>query len=85
MAYIDEVEQTSKDRSNSRSNPKLYYSTLVKALPTKFDSQDPIQNLDQVKFFKYKILMNGEHLTFFYAYNKAGSMNVTAKEILTLI
>nr|QKN22526.1 callose synthase 3 [Urtica dioica subsp. dioica] len=49
VAYIDEVEQPSKERSNSRSNPKLYYSTLVKALPTKsIDSQEPVQNLDQI-------------------------------------
>ncbi|EXB29008.1 Callose synthase 3 [Morus notabilis] len=49
VAYIDEVEQTSIDRSSTRNNPKLYYSTLVKALPTKsIDSQEPFQNLDQI-------------------------------------
>lgn len=54
MAYIDEVEQPSKDRPSSRTNPKLYYSTLAKAaLPTKsIDSQDPVQYLDQVKLTK---------------------------------
>ncbi|PON48810.1 Glycosyl transferase [Parasponia andersonii] len=56
VAYIDEVEQPSKDRS--RTNPKLYYSTLVKAaLPTKsIDSQEPVQNLDQII---YKIRLPG--------------------------
>ncbi|GMN26651.1 hypothetical protein TIFTF001_001365 [Ficus carica] len=57
VAYIDEVEQPSKDRSTSRNNPKLYYSTLVKALPTKsIDSQEPFQNLDQII---YKIRLPG--------------------------
>ncbi|KAF4374958.1 hypothetical protein G4B88_004709 [Cannabis sativa] len=58
VAYIDEVEQPSLDRSSSRTNPKLYYSTLVKAaFPTKsIDSQEPIQNLDQII---YKIRLPG--------------------------
>ena len=58
MAYIDEVEQPSNDRS--RSNPKLYYSTLVKAaLPTKsIDSQEPVQNLDQVKLTRILDISN---------------------------
>ncbi|CAM0884882.1 unnamed protein product [Alopecurus aequalis] len=41
VAYIDEVEEPSKDRSK-----KVYYSTLVKAAVTKPD--DPSQKLDQV-------------------------------------
>ncbi|KAJ4724123.1 Callose synthase [Melia azedarach] len=49
VAYIDEVEQTNKDnRSKNINNPKLYYSALVKAVPKSMDSQEPVQNLDQV-------------------------------------
>ncbi|XP_038696263.1 callose synthase 3 [Tripterygium wilfordii] len=48
VAYIDEVEETSKDRSK-KVNEKVYYSTLVKAaLPKSASSSDPVQNLDQV-------------------------------------
>lgn len=46
VAYIDEVEETSKDRS--KNNQKVYYSTLVKAALPKTNSSDPGQNLDQV-------------------------------------
>ncbi|KAF3452613.1 hypothetical protein FNV43_RR03046 [Rhamnella rubrinervis] len=48
VAYIDEVEEPSKDKSK-KINEKAYYSTLVKAaLPKSIDSPDPLQNLDQV-------------------------------------
>ncbi|KAL5539883.1 hypothetical protein UlMin_043582 [Ulmus minor] len=49
VAYIDEVEQPSKDRSK-KVNQKVYYSTLVKAaLPSKsIDSQELSHNLDQI-------------------------------------
>ncbi|CAL8159841.1 unnamed protein product [Prunus armeniaca] len=48
VAYIDEVEEPSKDRSK-KINQKAYYSTLVKAaLPKSIDSPEPVQNLDQV-------------------------------------
>lgn len=69
VAYIDEVEETTKDRSNendsnggdgsneinssserrSKKNSKVYYSTLVKAVPKSTDSSEPVPNLDQVK------------------------------------
>lgn len=58
MAYIDEVEEPSKDRTK-RINQKIYYSTLVKAaLPKSIDSPEPVQSLDQVKLsspFKVKM------------------------------
>ncbi|KAK9941339.1 hypothetical protein M0R45_017945 [Rubus argutus] len=48
VAYIDEVEEPSKDRAQ-KINQKAYYSTLVKAaLPKSIDSSEPVQNLDQV-------------------------------------
>ncbi|KAA8528138.1 hypothetical protein F0562_035611 [Nyssa sinensis] len=48
VAYIDEVEEPSKDRSK-KVNEKVYYSTLVKAaLPNSISSSEPVQNLDQV-------------------------------------
>ncbi|XP_059628840.1 callose synthase 3 [Cornus florida] len=48
VAYIDEVEEPSKDRSN-KVNQKVYYSALVKAaLPKAINSSEPVQNLDQV-------------------------------------
>uniref|UniRef100_A0A6N2KJI9 1,3-beta-glucan synthase n=2 Tax=Salix viminalis TaxID=40686 RepID=A0A6N2KJI9_SALVM len=49
VAYIDEVEETGKDKSKKMVE-KVYYSTLVKvAPPTKaIDSSGPVQNLDQV-------------------------------------
>lgn len=53
MAYIDEVEEPSKDRSK-KINQKAYYSTLVKAaLPKSIDSSEPVQNLDQVMLYTY--------------------------------
>ncbi|KAG8646373.1 callose synthase 1 isoform X1 [Manihot esculenta] len=51
VAYIDEVEETSKGKSNSNKMvEKVYYSTLVKAGPPTepIDSSEPVQNLDQV-------------------------------------
>ncbi|KAI6669498.1 hypothetical protein NL676_004383 [Syzygium grande] len=48
VAYIDEVEEPSKD-GPKKINQKAYYSTLVKAaLPKSIDSSEPVQSLDQV-------------------------------------
>ncbi|KAJ6325907.1 hypothetical protein OIU78_013073 [Salix suchowensis] len=48
VAYIDEVEETSPDKSK-KVIQKVYYSSLVKAaLPKSIDSSEPVQNLDQV-------------------------------------
>ncbi|KAM7472441.1 hypothetical protein LguiA_010624 [Lonicera macranthoides] len=47
IAYIDEVEKTSKDKSK-KVEEKVYYSALVKAVPKSVDSSDQGQNLDQV-------------------------------------
>ncbi|KAM7497427.1 hypothetical protein LguiA_021841 [Lonicera macranthoides] len=47
VAYIDEVEEPSKDRSK-KFNQKVYYSSLVKAAMPKSNSSEPGQNLDQV-------------------------------------
>ncbi|WCJ19020.1 glucan synthase-like 3 [Euphorbia peplus] len=49
VAYIDEVEETSKDKSN-KIVEKVYYSALVKAGPSTqpMDSSEPVQNLDQI-------------------------------------
>ncbi|XP_021887693.1 callose synthase 2 [Carica papaya] len=49
VAYIDEVEEASKDKSK-KTVQKVYYSALVKAsVPTKLmDSSEPVQSLDQV-------------------------------------
>ncbi|KAK2998881.1 hypothetical protein RJ639_024246, partial [Escallonia herrerae] len=47
VAYIDEVEEPSKDRSK-KINQKVYYSALVKAAMPKSNSSEPGQNLDQV-------------------------------------
>ncbi|XP_052193057.1 callose synthase 2-like [Diospyros lotus] len=47
VAYVDEVEETSKDKSK-KSVEKVYYSALVKALPKSVDSSESGQSLDQV-------------------------------------
>ncbi|XP_042513016.1 callose synthase 3-like [Macadamia integrifolia] len=47
VAYIDEVEETSKDKSK-RINHKVYYSALVKAAPKSPNASEPVQQLDQV-------------------------------------
>ncbi|XP_015901659.1 callose synthase 1 [Ziziphus jujuba] len=49
VAYIDEVEEPSKDQTKKVAK-KVYYSALVKvASPTKSsDSSEPVQSLDQV-------------------------------------
>ncbi|KAL5719463.1 Callose synthase 3 [Ranunculus cassubicifolius] len=51
VAYIDEVEEPSKDKTK-KGNQKVYYSALVKAaLPKSSNSTEvdqPVQNLDQV-------------------------------------
>jgi len=52
VAYIDEVEEPSKDRSK-KFNQKVYYSSLVKAAMPKSNSSEPGQNLDQVKNDSY--------------------------------
>ncbi|GAB2276965.1 Callose synthase 3 [Dionaea muscipula] len=55
VAYIDEVEEASKDRT--KKIQKVYYSALVKAaLPKSSGSLEPGQNLDQVI---YKIKLPG--------------------------
>lgn len=43
VAYVDEIEVTSEDKSK-RTLDKVYYSTLVKALPKSVDSSE----VDQV-------------------------------------
>lgn len=61
MAYIDEVEQPTKDKS--KKNNKLYYSALVKAniasikdpSETAQDAPTPVQSLDQVKLIYLNI------------------------------
>ncbi|PSR95380.1 Callose synthase, partial [Actinidia chinensis var. chinensis] len=48
VAFIDEVEEPSKD-TDKKINQKVYYSSLVKAaLPKSRNSSEPEQNLDQV-------------------------------------
>nr|GMD67382.1 callose synthase 3-like [Ipomoea batatas] len=47
VAYIDEVEEPTKDRSK-KVNQKVYYSTLVKAALPKSNSSELGQNLDQI-------------------------------------
>nr|XP_017246674.1 PREDICTED: callose synthase 2-like isoform X1 [Daucus carota subsp. sativus] len=58
VAYIDEVEETSKDKSK-KTNEKVYYSALVKAVPKSVDTTGPSQNLDQVI---YRIKLPGPAL-----------------------
>ncbi|KAK1393954.1 hypothetical protein POM88_013010 [Heracleum sosnowskyi] len=58
VAYIDEVEETSKDKSNKMVE-KVYYSALVKAVPKSLDISDPSQNLYQVI---YRIKLPGPAL-----------------------
>ncbi|KAI8021231.1 putative protein phosphatase 2C 46 [Camellia lanceoleosa] len=49
VAYIDEVEEPSKDASK-KINQKVYYSEQVKAALPKFvNSSEAVQNLDQAK------------------------------------
>ncbi|CAK9177419.1 unnamed protein product [Ilex paraguariensis] len=55
VAYIDEVEETGKDKSKKMVE-KVYYSALVKAVPKSVDSSEPDQKLDQVV---YKIKLPG--------------------------
>lgn len=71
VAYIDEVEEPSKDKSK-KINEKVYYSTLVKAaLPKSKDSPDPLQNLDQVKSY-----YNQEFLMCFYILSRTWLMRL---------
>ncbi|CAI9103237.1 OLC1v1001686C1 [Oldenlandia corymbosa var. corymbosa] len=58
VAYIDEVEETSKDKSRNQVE-KVYYSALVKAVPKSVDSSEPDQKLDQVI---YRIKLPGPAL-----------------------
>ncbi|KAK7856260.1 callose synthase 3 [Quercus suber] len=55
VAYIDELEEPSKDNSK-KVNEKAYYSCLVKAALPNSKSSDPVQNLDQII---YKIKLPG--------------------------
>lgn len=48
VAYIDEIDETGKDKSNRTGDNKVYYSALVKAVPRSVDSAEPDQKLDQV-------------------------------------
>ncbi|KAK5811410.1 hypothetical protein PVK06_026741 [Gossypium arboreum] len=45
VAYIDEIEQRSEDRSKKLNGKVNYFSVLVRAVPKSFDSSE--QNLDQ--------------------------------------
>lgn len=64
VAYIDEVEKPSSEKSN-KINEKVYFSCLVKAALPKSDNSDPGQNLDQVeahsvgelKLLKFRIVI----------------------------
>ncbi|XP_027158791.1 callose synthase 2-like [Coffea eugenioides] len=58
VAYIDEVEEPSKDKTK-KTVEKVYYSALVKAMPKSVDSSEPDQNLDQVI---YRIKLPGPAL-----------------------
>ncbi|XP_043691872.1 callose synthase 3-like isoform X2 [Telopea speciosissima] len=53
VAYIDEVEETSKDKSK-RMSRKVYYSALVKAAPKSPNTSEPVQQLDQ-DIYKIKL------------------------------
>ncbi|KAL8241403.1 hypothetical protein R6Q59_014757 [Mikania micrantha] len=55
VAYIDEVEEPSKD-ATKKINHKVYYSALVKAMPNSTNTSETGQNLDQVI---YKIKLPG--------------------------
>ncbi|MFQ6625924.1 hypothetical protein Gotur_004602 [Gossypium turneri] len=46
VAYIDEIEQRSEDRSKKLNGKVNYFSVLVRAVPKSFDSSE--QNLDQI-------------------------------------
>ncbi|PWA63034.1 glycosyl transferase, family 48 [Artemisia annua] len=48
VAYIDEVEETSDEKTKKMVDRVSYYSVLVKAVPKSGDSSDPVQNQDQV-------------------------------------
>ncbi|KAJ4978471.1 hypothetical protein NE237_009251 [Protea cynaroides] len=49
VAYIDEVEEPSKDKSKM-INQKVYYSVLVKAAPKSPNSSEAVHQLDQVVY-----------------------------------
>ncbi|KAJ9558726.1 hypothetical protein OSB04_013340 [Centaurea solstitialis] len=48
VAYIDEVEETSDEKTKKVVDQVSYYSVLVKAVPKSSDSTDLVQNQDQV-------------------------------------
>lgn len=54
MAYIDEVEEPSKDKFK-KVNDKVYYSALVKASIAKVDN--PADSLDQVMHYDILVLL----------------------------
>ncbi|XP_019187117.1 PREDICTED: callose synthase 2-like [Ipomoea nil] len=58
VAYIDEVEVTSTEKSKKPVD-KVYYSALVKAVPKSVDLSEPDQKLDQVI---YRIKLPGPAL-----------------------
>jgi len=69
VAYVDEVEEPSKDRS--RQIQKVYYSALVKAaLPKSSSSNEPGQNLDQVLFL-FILMLKFTITVYLFAYLNA--------------
>lgn len=68
MAYIDEVEVTSQDKSK-KSNQKVYYSALVKAAsPKSIDSSEPVQNLDEVNHTSAKAILDSHYNILYVSY-----------------
>lgn len=63
VAYIDELEETSKDGIDKKVE-KVYYSALVKAVPKSVDSSDPDQKLDQVQVLDVVWLLEYYHIIF---------------------
>lgn len=64
MAYIDEVEEPSKDRPKKIS--KVYYSCLVKAMPKSSSPSEPVQYLDQVILLYFDEFILQVILLFFF-------------------
>ncbi|KAF7152125.1 hypothetical protein RHSIM_Rhsim01G0033900 [Rhododendron simsii] len=59
VAYVDEIEVTSEDKSK-RTLDKVYYSTLVKALPKSVDSSEVDQVIYRIKLPGPAILGEGK-------------------------
>lgn len=82
VAYIDEVEETSKDKSKKMVN-KVYYSALAKvASPTKpSDSSEPVQSLDQVRISSIK-WMEGVNIScwLYFLYESRGPCNLMMRK-----